>query len=116
MNNFNDPAVKAANMAANEASAKARDAERQVDFMRRDVDRLLMITEALWRLLQRAHGYTDEDLKKLIAEIDLEDGVLNGRVARRLVSSCPACQRPVSAKDTKCIYCGQALEPEPFAR
>src|SRR5438309_7879488 len=102
--------------AASEAREKAQDAATQVRFMKQDIERLLMITEALWMLLQRAHGYTEDELKNLINEIDLRDGSLDGRVTKKETLKCPSCQRVVTARQLKCIYCGQVLEPGPFAR
>ena len=102
--------------AASEAREKAQDAATQVGFMKQDIERLLMITEALWMLLQRAHGYTEDDLKNLINEIDLRDGSLDGRVTKKETLECPSCHRVVTARQLKCIYCGQLLQQEPFAR
>ncbi len=102
--------------AAAEARAKAQDAATQIEFMKRDIERLLMITEALWRLLQRAHGYTDEELRNLITEIDLRDGKLDGKVKKQEELLCPACKRPVTVRQSSCIYCGQPLQHDPFAR
>jgi hypothetical protein len=100
------------------ASRKAQDAASDVDYLKRDVERLLMITEALWTLLQKAHGYSEEDLRKMITEIDLRDGSLDGRVTMAKVMKCPSCDRPVSARHRACIYCGQDLAQmqDPFAR
>ncbi len=101
---------------AREASRKAREASTQVDLLKRDVNRLLMITEALWLLLQKAHGYTDDELRALITQIDLRDGRLDGRVKETETLLCPACKRPVSYKYNACIYCGQLMEQDPFGR
>jgi hypothetical protein len=101
---------------ASEARGKAQDASTQIQFMKQDIERLLMISEALWMLLQRAHGYKEEDLKKLINEIDLRDGSLDGRVAKKDTIECPSCGRIASLRQNRCIFCGQALQPQPFAR
>lgn len=101
---------------ASEAREKAQDAATQVGYMKQDIERLLLITEALWMLLQRAHGYTDEDLKNLINEIDLRDGVLDGRVNVKTKVECPACHRMGTTRQSKCIYCGQILQHNPFER
>lgn len=60
--------------AASEAREKVQDAANQVAYMKQDIERLLMITEALWTLLQRAYGYTEEELTNLITEIDRVGG------------------------------------------
>jgi len=39
---------------AQDATQKAQDSATQVEFMKRDIERLLMLNEALWLLLQRA--------------------------------------------------------------
>lgn len=104
------------NRTASQAQAAAQDASGQIEYMKRDIERLLMITEALWMLLQRSHGYNDDDLRNLISEIDLRDGQLDGRVRTQDRALCPSCNRPVSARHHTCIYCGQALLHDPFAR
>jgi hypothetical protein len=78
--------------------------------------RLLMITEAFWTLLKEQHGYTDTDLAKLIAEIDLRDGRLDGRVASGPPQPCPYCGHTLAKKRPFCIYCGKPVAPDPFAR
>jgi uncharacterized protein with PIN domain len=108
-------AAQSALQDAHSAERKAEKAMTEMEFMKRDIDRLLMLCEALWTLLQRAHGYSDEDLKKVIAEMDRRDGQLDARADRK-VARCPSCNRPVSARQPKCIYCGQGLEHEPFGR
>lgn len=99
---------------ARDANRQARDANREVELLKQDVQRLLMITEALWILVQRAHGYSEDDLRNLITEIDLRDGAAGGKDGA--VVKCPACQRPISTRQKRCIYCGQAVEHNPFAR
>ncbi len=101
---------------ASEARDKARDAENQIERMKQDIERLLMITEALWKLLQRTNGFTDEELKNLINEIDLRDGMLDGRVTKKETRACPSCQRLCSTRHQRCMYCGRVLQPDPFAR
>jgi len=102
--------------AASEARSKAQDAMTQVSFLKRDVERLLLIAEALWILLRRSTGYTEEDLNNLIAEIDLQDGRLDGRVAKQEITRCPNCQRPMSTHRNLCIFCGQVVQHDPFVR
>jgi len=73
-----------------------------------DVDKLFMITQALWELLKEEHGYTDETLIKKIAE--------NGKVTKKERLHCPSCGRKMGRHPT-CLYCGAAA-PErcPFER
>jgi hypothetical protein len=68
------------------------------------VDRLLMVVEALWSLL-REHGYTDEQLAARIAELDLADGVADGRHAQK-ASVCKSCDSKIPAGMLRCQICG----------
>lgn len=102
---------------ANDAQAAAREARSEVESLRQDIDRLLMITEALWTLLQKEHGYADNVLSELVKEIDLRDGRLDGKsVAVAPPAPCPACGKINSSRRSVCIYCGQSLPVQLFAR
>jgi hypothetical protein len=100
---------------ASSAATDAREAKAATESMQHDIDRLLMITEALWGFLKQQHGYSDEDLVQAIKEIDMRDGMLDGRAKRGPVT-CPACGRANSGKRPMCIYCGKAVPASPFAR
>lgn len=114
---FNQIAGSLAMDAAHTAQQDAQRAQNHVEQLRRDVDRLLMITEALWMLLKEQHGYDDEKLVQLMTQIDLRDGQLDGRVAKTTVENCPHCGRPLVKNLPSCMYCGKpVLNRNPFAR
>ena len=94
---------------ATNARAEAREAKTETELLRHDVDRLLMITEALWTFLKKEHGYSDEELANAVKEIDLRDGRLDCRAEQPQASPCPNCGRINSARRSLCIYCGQPL-------
>lgn len=87
-----------------------------IEALRRDVERLLMITEALWTMVAEQHGYTEEELIRRIHEIDLRDERLDGRVAPSPPSPCPHCGRPLEKARPYCIYCGKLVLRDPFER
>ena len=90
----------------------------EIDVLKSYVERLSIITEALWSILKEKHGYTDEDLMERMAEIDLRDGTLDGRAVSE-TPSCPQCKRMHVAKHRPlCLYCGAAMPvpDEPFVR
>ena len=101
---------------ANTAQQDAQRAQNQIVHLQRDVDRLLMITEALWTLLKEQHGYTDETLSNAITQIDLRDGQLGGRPGRTPAEPCPHCGRNLAKGLPTCIYCGKPAAQNPFAR
>ena len=75
-----------------------------------------MITEALWTMLKDKHGYSDEDLAARIEEIDMRDGVRDGKVAKQPPTQCPECSRKVTRARPICIYWGASLEQATFDR
>jgi hypothetical protein len=54
-----------------EARGDATEAKSEAVLLKHDVDRLMMITEALWTFLKKEHGYSDDELAKAISAIDL---------------------------------------------
>lgn len=109
-------AAQQAGMTAERAAATATQARSQVELMQMDVERLLMITEALWTMLRDEHGYADEQLIRKVQEIDLRDGRLDGKVAKQPPSKCPKCGRAISARRPICVFCGTASTDDPFKR
>ena len=108
-----DPMAQAA---AADAMSHARSAETSVDELRLEVERLLMINEALWSFIKKDHGYTDEELVDRIQEIDLQDGRLDGRVAKAPPMACARCGRTLPRGRPVCIFCGAPASKSPFIR
>ena len=105
-----------AQAAAAQGQSQARNVRTDLEFVRCDIERLLMITEALWGILKEKHGYTDDELMRRITEIDRRDGKVDGRVAQSPPASCPRCNRTLERKRPFCLYCGQAIAWDPFER
>lgn len=84
--------------------------------MQAQVERLLIITEALWTILKEKHGLDEQELLRQMVQIDMRDGQLNGRVGATPPEPCPKCQRMVAKGSTRCMYCGEPLMMNPFAR
>ena len=105
-----------AQAAAAQGQSQARNVRTDLEFVRCDIERLLMITEALWGILKENHGYTDDELMRRITEIDRRDGKVDGRVAQSPPASCPRCNRTLERKRSFCLYCGQAIAWDPFER
>lgn len=73
------------------------------------VDRLALLSMALWTLVKKHEGWTDDELLQQVTALDLQDGKPDGHV-RPAVTECPQCHRPVSQRHRKCLYCEYELE------
>jgi hypothetical protein len=69
------------------------------------LERLSLICMAMWTLLQTETNLTEEDLLRRVREIDLMDGSADGKITHT-VTRCSRCERPMSSRHTRCIYCG----------
>lgn len=101
------------------AHSAAERARSQAEGLKSDVEKLFLISQALWTLLKEQHGYTDEDLLKRVTEIDLQDGKLDGKLAKLPVDqrpNCNECGRKLMGKRQSCMYCGAKQPTDPFTR
>ncbi len=106
-----------AHLSAGAAESTARSAMTEVQELRSDVERLLMITEALWTILKEKFDLPDEELIKRVVQIDLRDGKLDGRVSpTEGPPKCPHCGRVMGKKRPTCMYCGKPVKPDLFER
>ena len=82
--------------------------------MQSQLDRLELICMAVWSLVKEKTNLTDDDLARRIQEIDLADGVQDGKITKG-VAICPQCQRPLSLRHHRCLYCGYTPPAGDFA-
>ena len=80
------------------------------------VERLLIITEALWSILQEKLSLDEQELVRRMVQIDMRDGKLDGRVTPSVPGPCPKCNRTLSKGRPRCMFCGEPITPMPFAR
>jgi hypothetical protein len=95
---------------------KAERAEYEIDRLHHDVERLLMITEALWQILKERLGYEDAELFRRVMEIDLRDGRADSRAPPSKPQPCPNCGRTTERNRPLCLYCGAARMTDVFGR
>jgi hypothetical protein len=111
--NTNDPGAR---MIASDARTTAREAKTEIEELQGSVERLLLITEALWKIVKQKVNCTDAELVQMIHDIDLEDGKLDGQKAATPARDCPHCQRKLVKHQPRCSYCGKMVEFLPFER
>ena len=88
----------------NDARIDTLEAERQR--LTERVDRAELLVHALWSVLKSRLKVTDDELRVMIARIDLEDGREDGKVGqKRDAPMCSKCGRPLNLERSSCIYC-----------
>ena len=107
---------RSATVTAVASQSSVREPETNIELLNHDIDRLLMITESMWTLMKKEHGYTNDVLTKLIEEIENRKVIVDGMTVKDPPQPCPGCGRMNSAKRMFCIYCGKPILARPFAR
>lgn len=96
--------ISAAGSAASAQSAASR-AKQDVTHLEDRLDRLSLVSMAMWSLIRDKTNLSEQDLLERVKLIDLLDGQEDGK-ATRIVSRCTQCDRPMHPRHKKCIYCG----------
>lgn len=94
---------------ARKTSEEPAAVQSEIRDLRERMDHLTMISMALWSLLKEHTDLTEEDLEARVEKIDLADGHLDGRV-RVAIQNCSQCNRVVSKRHSRCLYCGAEVE------
>ena len=99
---------------AQESSRKATDFQVRVRELEDSVARLALVNAAMWSLLKSHTGLTDAALAARIRDIDLRDGVEDGKLTPN-VQNCQKCGRTMAPRHKRCMYCGsERLVTSPF--
>ena len=105
---------------SNTANTKVHEYGEEIAKLKNQVERLNLITEAMWELLKEK-GMKDEDLVAAISRVDeakkakktaLEDGTEDKNTIL-----CPNCHVPLQNNGNlanRCIYCGHEIITSPF--
>ncbi|MEO0515232.1 MAG: hypothetical protein AAF086_08060 [Planctomycetota bacterium] len=88
------------------ASASSRKTQREVQFLEDRFERLSLVCMAMWSLLQDKTNATEAELLERVQTIDLMDGRIDGKATKVGVVKCVKCDRPMSDRHMRCIYCG----------
>ena len=104
---FPENAAASARGSAARAQSAASSAGRDVRALEDRLERLSLVTMAMWSLLQDKTRLTEEDLLERVRTLDLMDGNPDGK-ATVTVSKCRKCDRTMAPRHRKCIYCGAA--------
>lgn len=103
--------LQSIDQATDRIDSKAQRATEAVTHLQTEVERLQLLTHAMWSLLSEKLGVTEQALIERVREIDLSDGVLDGKRKQSAAVPCPGCNRPNNRRHTRCMYCGAELPP-----
>jgi hypothetical protein len=99
---------------AQESSRKATDFQARVRQLEDSIERLVLVNAALWSLVKDRTGLTDTALTARVRDIDLRDGVEDGKITTT-VQNCQKCGRTMAPRHKRCLYCGgERLASSPF--
>lgn len=82
---------------SNEFSADVRSLERKID-------RLALLSQAIWSLIREKTSLTDAELMDEIKRIDMLDGCLDGKVSE--TKKCIKCGTVLTSSADNCYSCG----------
>ena len=71
------------------------------------VDRLTLIVQAMWEILE-SDGHSEDELQRMVEQIDARDGVADGK-ARRKPVKCNKCGSSSPPGRPNCQMCGEAV-------
>ena len=76
------------------------------------IERLELLVKTLAELLLAKGVVTKTEISVMMTQVDLEDGVEDGRLrprVKRNAPKCRHCRRHINPKRTSCVYCGEAI-------
>jgi hypothetical protein len=78
------------------------------------LEKLTLVVHALWEIVKKDASRTDEDIISIMTELDLQDGILDGKI-RKPAQKCLKCGRSYQKGRRNCIYCENPNpDPSPF--
>jgi len=100
---------------AQQARDVARESAMSADKVKKNTERLYLVTRAMWELISEKLGLTDADLDAKVREVDLRDGRLDGQDATQTAPQvCGKCGRKILAGQQQCSWCGTPLDGGAF--
>lgn len=101
-------AGRAASLARSAAVADGTLHSNRIEDLNERIDQLALVVRGIWALIEES-GVTPERLMAKIEELDMADGVADGKIGRSPVV-CPSCDSRVAAGLRRCQFCGSEVE------
>ncbi|MHC4159628.1 MAG: hypothetical protein ACYSSO_11195 [Planctomycetota bacterium] len=93
------------------ADSKSQQMQYYIKALEEKIDEMALKCQALWEIVREATSLSDADIYQKIQEVDLRDGVADGKITPT-AEKCKNCGRAVSKRHSRCLYCGRDIEPQ----
>ena len=100
--------IRDASATATRAESKAQNFGYEIARLEDRIESLALTCQALWEVARDQSGLSDEQLLAKVSEIDLRDGVADGKMSHG-TQSCSNCGRTLSKRHMSCMYCGHPI-------
>ncbi|QDV87215.1 hypothetical protein [Planctomycetes bacterium TBK1r] len=100
--------IRDAGATATRAESKSNNMSYEVARLEDKIESLALTCQALWEVARDHSGLSDEELLAKVSEIDLRDGVADGKMGSG-TGSCSKCGRTISKRRMSCMYCGEQI-------
>jgi hypothetical protein len=97
--------IAAANATATQAQDRVGRLVDELAFLRKRLDRMVLVNAAMWELLKEKAGMIDAELQAKVLELDAADGQIDGRLGSGK-RACANCGKSLHPKHAHCLYCG----------
>jgi hypothetical protein len=101
-------ASRAASLARSAAVADGTAHSNRVEDLNERIDEFALILRGVWALLEEG-GVTTEQLMAKLEELDMQDGVSDGRMRKGPIE-CPSCESKVAPGLSTCQFCGADID------
>ncbi len=95
------------------ATDSASPLEARLKQLEANQERLFLICTALTELIRDKDLATEADVLAKLQEVDLRDGLADGKFGGIQVIACPHCGNRTKRRHQSCIYCGKSLAEPP---
>lgn len=97
------------------ATDSASPLEARLKQLEANQERLFLVCTALTELIRDKNLVTEAEVLAKLQEVDLRDGMADGKFGGVQVVACPHCGNRTKIRHLNCIYCGKPLTGSPEA-
>lgn len=113
---FQHHQISKADIKAENAKQLAITSGTSIANLQAQLDTLVLANHAMWELLSKKVGVSEKELVRLMNEIDLRDGIADGKISKAQIRQCSDCGHKIKKRRPNCYWCGSKINLEtPFS-